>query len=58
MGTKEQTDKLYNELKNFGLMQFVRSGRVAITKQKMEVSDILKTNGSTLILVGKDLNHH
>jgi len=43
MGTKEQTDKLYDELKNFGLMQFVRSGRVAITKQKMKVSDILKT---------------
>lgn len=42
MGTKEQTDKLYNNLKGFGLMQFVRSGRVAITKQKMEVSDILK----------------
>ncbi len=41
MGTKAQTDKLYNELKSFGLMQFVRSGRVAITKKKMKVSNIL-----------------
>ena len=43
-GTKEETDKLYNELNPFGLMQFVRSGRVVITKQKMKISEILNNN--------------
>lgn len=40
-GTKADTDSLYNDLKPFGLMQFVRSGRVAITKNKMNISEIL-----------------
>ena len=40
-GTKSDTDSLYNELKPFGLMQFVRSGRVAITKERMNISEIL-----------------
>lgn len=44
MGTKDETNQLYMALKPFGLMQFVRSGRVAITKQKMEISEILKNN--------------
>ena len=39
MGSKAETNKLYQELKPLGLMQFVRSGRVAITKQKMNVSN-------------------
>ncbi len=43
-GTKEDTDALYNELKPFGLMQFVRSGRVAITRQRMNISEILNKN--------------
>ncbi|MBT3871573.1 MAG: acetolactate synthase small subunit [Flavobacteriaceae bacterium] len=43
-GTKEDTDALYNELKPFGLMQFVRSGRVAITKERMNISEILHNN--------------
>ena len=43
-GTKEETDKLYNELNPFGLMQFVRSGRVVIAKQKMKISEILNNN--------------
>ncbi len=43
-GTKSDTDALYNELKPFGLMQFVRSGRVAITKQRMNISEILHNN--------------
>ena len=43
-GTKEDTDALYNELKPFGLMQFVRSGRVAITRQRMNISEILNNN--------------
>jgi acetolactate synthase-1/3 small subunit len=40
-GTKADTDALYNELKPYGLMQFVRSGRVAITKKRMNISEIL-----------------
>ncbi len=43
-GTKADTDALYNELKPFGLMQFVRSGRVAITKERMDISEILNNN--------------
>ena len=43
-GTKADTDALYNELKPFGLMQFVRSGRVAITKNRMDISEILNNN--------------
>ena len=43
-GTKTDTDSLYNELKPFGLMQFVRSGRVAITKKRMNISEILNNN--------------
>lgn len=48
-GTKAETDQLYNELKPFGLMQFVRSGRVAITRKKMKVSDILKNNNPSIL---------
>lgn len=40
-GTKADTDALYSELKPFCLMQFVRSGRVAITKERMNISEIL-----------------
>ena len=43
-GTKEDTDALYNEFKPFGLIQFVRSGRVAITKERMNISEILHNN--------------
>ncbi|MDG2052359.1 MAG: acetolactate synthase small subunit [Flavobacteriaceae bacterium] len=43
-GTKADTDALYNELKPLGLMQFVRSGRVAITKQSMNISEMLHNN--------------
>jgi len=44
MGTKDEIDQLYSALKPFGLMQFVRSGRVVITKQKMKISEKLKNN--------------
>jgi len=43
-GTKADADALYVELKPFGLMQFVRSGRVAITKERMNISEILNNN--------------
>ncbi len=41
-GTYDETKKLYEELIPFGLMQFVRSGRIAVTRPKMLISEILK----------------
>ena len=42
-GFREETDKLYNDLKPLGLLQFVRSGRISVTKEKMGISEILNT---------------
>ena len=41
-GSKDDIDKLYDRLKPFGLMQFVRSGRIAITRPKMAISELLQ----------------
>lgn len=41
-GRKEEVDLLYRELSPFGIMQFVRAGRIAVTKQPMEISQILE----------------
>ena len=38
---RDQVTSLYDTLKPFGLMQFVRSGRIAITKTPMNISEIL-----------------
>lgn len=40
-GSKENIDKMYEKLKPFGLLQFVRSGRIAITRPKMAISELL-----------------
>ncbi len=40
-GFREETDELYKELIPYGLLQFVRSGRISITKNKMDISSIL-----------------
>ena len=44
-GTKASTsmyiDNMYDKLKPYGLLQFVRSGRIAITKPKMAISELL-----------------
>ena len=34
----EYCEKLYNDLKPLGLLQFVRSGRISVTKEKMGIS--------------------
>ncbi|MDB9853593.1 acetolactate synthase small subunit, partial [bacterium] len=34
---------LYNQLSVFGIMQYTRSGRVAITKEEMKISELLET---------------
>lgn len=35
-GHTDETQKLFDELKNYGILQFVRSGRVAVTRSKEE----------------------
>lgn len=40
-GSKEEVEELYQILKNHGIMQFVRSGRIAITKEEMKISKML-----------------
>ena len=41
-GFRNETDRLYHDLEPFGLLQFVRSGRISVTKSKMGISEILK----------------
>jgi len=41
-GRKEEIETLYNELLPFGIMQFVRSGRISVTKQEMRISQLLQ----------------
>ncbi|NLN99257.1 MAG: acetolactate synthase small subunit [Bacteroidales bacterium] len=36
-GNSEETGRLYDELSPFGVLQFVRSGRVAVTKSRQEL---------------------
>ncbi|MEL0262248.1 MAG: acetolactate synthase small subunit, partial [Flavobacteriaceae bacterium] len=42
-GFREETEKLYEDLRPYGLLQFVRSGRISVTKAKMGISEILNT---------------
>jgi acetolactate synthase-1/3 small subunit len=42
-GKKEEIASLYQELSNFGIMQFTRSGRIAVTKEEMKISTLLET---------------
>lgn len=41
-GRRGDTEALYKALKSYGIMQFVRSGRVAVSKERLYVSDVLK----------------
>lgn len=41
-GKKEEIDMLHKELSAFGIMQFTRSGRIAVSKDEMKISTILK----------------
>ena len=40
-GRKSEVELLYRELSAFGIMQFVRSGRIAVTKDEMKISQML-----------------
>mgnify|MGYP000858669629 CR=1 FL=1 len=41
-GLKEDIDRMYDKLKPYGLLQFVRSGRIAITRPRMAISELLQ----------------
>ena len=41
-GKKEEIDLLHRELTVFGIMQFTRSGRIAVTKDEMKISSMLE----------------
>jgi len=41
-GRRSEIEELYKKLKTFGIMQFVRSGRISISKEKMEISALLE----------------
>ena len=42
-GKQEEVVALYNQLNVFGIMQYTRSGRVAITKEEMKISTLLES---------------
>ena len=46
-GFRDETEKLRKDLAPFGLLQFVRSGRISVTKAKMGISEILNTFKNT-----------
>lgn len=41
-GIKEEIELLYRELSVFGIMQFTRSGRIAVTKDEMKITQMLQ----------------
>ncbi len=43
-GWREDTEKLYEELEPYGLLQFVRSGRISVSKEPMNISNLLGLN--------------
>ncbi|MFA5587604.1 MAG: acetolactate synthase small subunit [Mariniphaga sp.] len=48
-GHKEETQALFDELNNFKVMQFIRSGRIAITRDPIErLSEFLKERDALL----------
>lgn len=46
-GKRSEVDQLYETLKPYGLMQFVRSGTIAVTKNEMPISGILQKFNTT-----------
>lgn len=41
-GLKKDIDRMYKKLKPYGLLQFVRSGRIAISRPRMAISELLQ----------------
>lgn len=42
-GKKEEIVELYNQLSVFGIMQYTRSGLIAVTKEEMKISSLLES---------------
>ena len=40
-GFRHETEQLYNDLAPYGLLQFVRSGRISVTKSPMNIKALL-----------------
>ncbi|UJH67486.1 acetolactate synthase small subunit [Allomuricauda sp. SCSIO 65647] len=41
-GRRHEIDEMHDDLEPFGIMQFVRSGRITVTKTKMPITEILE----------------
>ena len=41
-GRRFEIDEMHDALEPFGMMQFVRSGRIAVTKAKMPITELLE----------------
>ncbi|WBL21267.1 MULTISPECIES: acetolactate synthase small subunit [unclassified Zunongwangia] len=46
-GKRHEVNELYETLKPYGLMQFVRSGTIAVTKNEMPITGILEQFNTT-----------
>jgi acetolactate synthase-1/3 small subunit len=42
-GRRSEVDAFHAELKPYGIMQFVRSGRISVSKAEMKISSLLNT---------------
>ncbi|WP_296634759.1 acetolactate synthase small subunit [Polaribacter sp.] len=42
-GKKEEIVEMYNQLSKFGIMQYTRSGLIAVTKEEMKISSLLES---------------
>lgn len=40
-GRRNEIDEMYEQLKPYGIMQFVRSGRISVSKDEMQISTLL-----------------
>lgn len=45
-GRKEEIVEMYNQLSKFGIMQYTRSGLIAVTKEEMKISSLLESYNS------------
>ncbi|MDB4292853.1 acetolactate synthase small subunit [Maribacter sp.] len=41
-GRRSEIDEMHDQLKPFGIMQFVRSGRISVSKEVMQISTMLE----------------
>ena len=41
-GFRHDTERLREELEKFGLLQFVRSGRISVTKERLPISELIE----------------